>query len=315
MIPNVASVLTENLPLKLLALLLGLVVYAHVYTEQEHESLLRVPLTVTGLPASLVLNEPPSEFVELNTRGKGKQVLKLRMQQPEIIVDLSEVHPGRVQRMLSPTDVVLPPGTEVSITEIVEPRMVVFAVDTLVEKQAEVEVGLVSELPEGFALEGPPRAVPPRVNVRGPSTVLDQLAQARTEPIDLSRLRSSREFDLAFDRELQGLEFQPAAVRVSVRVVELATRELSLAPIRLLGLAPELAARVEPDTAWVTLTGPGPLLEHLDLTLLRVVLDASGLDPGRHLLAPDVQLPDRAGLRLQSVRPARFMVEIGARSR
>jgi hypothetical protein len=29
MIPNVASVLTENLPLKLLALLLGLVVYAH----------------------------------------------------------------------------------------------------------------------------------------------------------------------------------------------------------------------------------------------------------------------------------------------
>ena len=311
---NVVSLLTENLPLKLLALLLGLVVYAHVYTEQEQVSLLRVPLTVTGLPPTLVLNETPPEFVEVSARGKGKQVLKLKVQQPEIIVSLSEVNPGRLQRLLSPADVVLPVGSEVSISHIVDPEMVIFFVDTLITRQMAVHVRLVGELPQGYALLGPVVSDPPYVMVRGARSRLDEMTRVATAPIDLSRIHGTTEEEVELGPDLSGLDF-PSSVAVTVPVMELVTRNLSAVPVKLSGLAPGFAAWLDPDTAWVSISGPELLLDSPALDTLNVVLNATGMGAGRHLLSPQVDLPHPENMRLLSVHPARFIVEIGSRPR
>jgi YbbR domain-containing protein len=312
MIAGISSIFTDQLGLKLLALLLALVVYAHVYTEREQESTLRVPLRVTGLPPGLVLAEPTPEAVDLTARGKGKQVLKLKMETPEIIVDLSRVRPGRVQRMLSPTDVALPVGTEVTVTEIVAPRMVVFSVDTLVERSVGVEVLVEGEPGPGMALAGPLVAEPSQVTARGPLRSLDGLSTILAGPLRLSDVASGETVEIPLQADLSQVEVEPTSVTVVVTLAPLITRDLYPVSVRAVNLAFGLAARVEPDTAGVVFTGPATILDSLTSKSLEVRLDALTLPPGRHLLTPQIDLPDPL-LTLVAVRPARFMVEIGSR--
>ncbi len=308
---NFVSAITDNLALKLLAVLLGLVVYAYVYTEQEHEALIRAPLSVTGLPADLVLTDPPPEHAVLNMRGNGKQLLKLRFESPEIVVDLSEVHAGRVQRMLSPTDVALPVGAEVTVTEIVEPRMIEFSIDTLLEREVDVDLMIRGELPEQFGLSAPIEVEPAQVRVRGPSVVLEHLTRVATRMVDLSSLREYTELEVALSQgDLVGIF--PSTVLVRVPVVPFVNREFMISPVRVAGLETGLAANVEPDTAYVILTGPEAGFEALEEGDVEIFLPGEGLAPGRHLLTPRVLLPDSSPLRVVSVRPARFTAGVGA---
>jgi YbbR domain-containing protein len=314
MIPNFASVFTNNLALKLLAILLGLVVYAYVYTEQEHETMIRAPVRVIGLPSDLVLTDPPPEYAVLNARGKGKQLLKLRLESPEIVVDLSEARAGRVQRMLSPTDAALPVGTEVNITEIVEPRMVEFSIDTLLEREVDVDLVVGGELPEQFGLSAPIEVEPMQVRVRGPSVALEHMTRIATRMVDLSSLRDSTELEVELDPG-DLVEISPGSVMVWVPVVPLVNREFVITPVRVVGLETGLAAAVEPDTAYVILTGSEDAFQALDLdgevAEVAVFLNGEGLAPGRHLLTPRVLLPDPSTLRVVSIRPARFMAGVG----
>lgn len=313
MIPNLASALTNNLALKLLAILLGLVVYAYVYTEQEHETMIRAPLRVTGLPPDLILTDPPPEDAVLNTRGKGKQLLKLRLESPEIVVDLSEARVGRVQRMLSPTDATLPVGVDVTVTEIVEPRMVEFSIDTLLERDVDVDLVVSGDLPEQFGLSAPIEVEPTQVRVRGPSRSLEHMTGVATRLVNVSSLRDST--DLLVELEAGDLiEVLPGTVLVRIPVVPLLNREFVISPIRVVGLEMGLIAVVEPDTAYVTLSGPEASFEAVALPdeadEMAVFLNGEGLAPGRHLLTPRVLLPEESKLRVVSIRPARFMAGV-----
>jgi hypothetical protein len=312
MTPIVVPNLTRHLPLKLLALLLGLVVYAHVYTDQEQVAVLRVPLRVTGLPADLVLREAPPEFVELSARGTGKQILKLRLQEPEIRVDLESVHPGPVQRMLSPSDVVLPQGTRLNVIEILDPKMVVLDVDTLLDREVDVLVTQVGSTPEGYLLTGPVVAAPPRVRLRGPASLIREIHTVVTAPLDLRTESDRVQLAITLPLEHPGVTIDPPVVGVTLPRVELVERTLAPVQVSVEGAARGRVARVEPDSAALVLTGPDLEIFQLAPRDLEIRLDVRGLAPGRHLLAPRVTLPTPEKIRLLSVQPARFMVEITA---
>jgi hypothetical protein len=125
--------LNHNLSIKIFALLLALAVYGHVQTEKEQQADFRVSLRFAGLPETMTRRESTPRRAAIRIRGKGKQLLKLKLQPPEIRVNLERARPGVVQRMLSPSDVLLPAGIQAEVTEIVEPRMIEVVVDTLVK--------------------------------------------------------------------------------------------------------------------------------------------------------------------------------------
>jgi hypothetical protein len=186
MLARIAAVLTQNLTTKLLALLLAVVVYAHVATEAEQIAEIRIPLQVSGLSSDLVLATAPPAHARVAVRGRGKQLFKLRLEPPAVTLDLSTVRPGSVQRVLSPGDVALPFGSDVTVTEIVEPRRVDLVVDTLVVRSLPVRLIPTRAVSKGWARQ--PSAEPPIVSFRGPAGVLARLqaAEARFDPRDLA---------------------------------------------------------------------------------------------------------------------------------
>jgi YbbR domain-containing protein len=213
--------------------------------------------------------------------------------------------------MLSPGDVSLPNGSGIEVSEILDPRMVEFDVDTVVERSVRVRVVLIGDLTEGLSLEGPIRAEPEEVQVRGPSRVLESLATIPTEAVDLSRLREPRELEVRLGASDPALEVVPASVRVNLPVVPLRTRTLSPIRVQVRNLARGLRARVAPDSAWIVVSGPELRVNDLQPESFLARVDAAGLGPGRHAVTPEVDLPDPV-LKLLAIRPTRFVLEVEA---
>jgi YbbR domain-containing protein len=96
-------------------------------------------------------------------------------------------------------------------------------------------------------------------------------------------------------------------VQVSIAAIEGSlTMTLPVTPI---GLLPIHAALIEPQTVDVILLGPVPILDTLDSSDLRVIVDLTELDLGIHLVIPIIDiLPDR--IDVETILPSTVEVEI-----
>ncbi len=309
MLRSILKLLTRNLGIKILALLMAGVVYAHVFTEEEREWEVRAPLRLTGLAPTLVLEKPPPETVLITVRGKGKQLLKLQVDPPRMRVDVSRAGPGRVQRFLSPVDVALPVGADVTVARIITPVVVTLVVDTLVTRDVAVRMPLLGEAPQDLALLGPVRSHPTHVSATGPSRALDRL-EVTSDPFQLADLASLDRVELAVHANQERVSLDPQVVTVTAETAPMIRRTLPPIVVEITGAPPGVVTDASPDTALVTVLGPQPLVDSLDVAAVRVRLLAGALTEGRHLLTPDVVLPNPA-VTVEVVRPLRFFVDVG----
>ena len=96
-------------------------------------------------------------------------------------------------------------------------------------------------------------------------------------------------------------------VRVSIAAIEGSlTVDLPVTPI---GLLPTQAAILSPETVQVILSGPVPVLDSLEPSDIRVVVDLTGLDLGTYQLEPRVDLlPER--LQAEAILPTTIQVTV-----
>ena len=72
---RVRTILFENMGLKVASLLLALLLYAHVVTDQERESVVQIPIAAVGLADTLTsVGEFPPR-VAVKVRGKWKDLI------------------------------------------------------------------------------------------------------------------------------------------------------------------------------------------------------------------------------------------------
>jgi len=98
----VRGLLFDNLGLKLVALLLAVVVYLHVYTERPFTALISFTLQLDGIADTLSLSGPVPPAVQAELRGTGKQLIRLRLTEPRLKISLDGVGPGRFHESGNP---------------------------------------------------------------------------------------------------------------------------------------------------------------------------------------------------------------------
>ena len=292
---------------RLLALFFALLVYAHVYTEQERTADFTLPVRVQGMAQNLeLLSEPPRD-VRLTLRGTGKQLVKLRVRPPEVVLDLSEARPGEVQRIISPADVLLPASAGVTVEAIHAPKAVTLQVDSLITRRLPVEIALIGRLERGLSLQGALRPEPQEVLVQGPSTLVQPLEALTTEPLDLSRIQSSvtRELSVRHDSTLT---VHPQIVAVTLELIPTQAKTLVLT-VEARG-ATGRTVRILPETATLHVEGPVEILEGAEVGTVDLWVDVADLPLGLHRLSPQVSLPFE-NIEVIAVVPSEFLVDVG----
>lgn len=163
----------------------------------------------------------------------------------------------------------------------------------------------------GFRLSSIP-VYPPTVTVfSSDPALIDALPGfIETNPIDLSKKTDSFEEEIGLNLPdgIQVIDDPSVLVRVEITPI---ISSLSIADVLVeaSGLITSLEAIILPDKVDIIVSGPLNILETLDVTTLRVLLDLSEYEAGTYTLEPDYSLniPD---VKIESISPTTFKVTI-----
>ncbi len=195
---------------------------------------------------------------------------------------------------------------EVAVSVVLRRRDVEVAVDAVIVGADGVASGYYFN---GLAVD------PTFVQLQGPSDLLQPLRDAGsvpTVPLDVSG-------QSGVVQELVALELPrgvtavnaPTGVTVTAKIDPLPGTVQHEVPIELEGMRPGMElASVTPERVKVLISGPRPLVEGLQPTDIRAVLDLTGLGVGPHRLRPSLRLP--AELQQRSVTPEEVEVVLRA---
>ncbi len=142
-----------------------------------------------------------------------------------------------------------------------------------------------------------------------PQLVNDLPGYVETEPIDLSGAEDDVDVYV-------GLNLPPGIsivgdpfVLVQVSIAAIESSLTFTVPVTPIGLLPTRAALIEPSTVDIILSGPLPILNELEPSDIRVVVDVTDLEVGTYQLELRVDiLPER--LQVESILPSTVLVEI-----
>ena len=177
-----ANVHVGNVGLKSLSVALAALTWILVSGEQVVERALRIPLEFTNLPAELEMVGDLPAVVDVRVRGSSGALSRATALELVAVLDLQSARPGQRLFPLSGADVRSPFGVEVvQIT----PSNVSLEFDSPATKIVPVVPGIQGEPAEGYVV-GTVAAIPVSVQVVGPSSAVERLTAAMTEPVSVA---------------------------------------------------------------------------------------------------------------------------------
>jgi YbbR domain-containing protein len=224
---RVRTILFENLGLKLASLLLALLLYAHVVTEQERESVIQIPVAAAGLADTLTSSGELPPRVGVKIRGKWKDLIRLSLTRPFLSIDLAAAKPGPFRTSITAEDIArraIPPELSrlVSVTEVLDPRSVDLLIEPKATRVLPVRVRIIGRPADGYALDGDPTVDPDSVRVMGPESAFHAIQSAYTVAVDITgeRERIQRRVALGLPPALTNLGTERCLVTIRLAKAE-----------------------------------------------------------------------------------------------
>lgn len=267
--------LLHNFWLKIIAFILGFLVWIHVATNQMYNHDVMLPVTEISLGEGLALTDPPPDSVRAAVSATGKQLLRRKWRQQGVRIDAGSYRAGRYILNLTTENTTLAhPTTEVRLREIVSPRAMQLNIDAEASSQVPVVANLYVTADDGFAIGHTVSVVPSTANVSGPRSKLREIDTIYTISHKLSSLRNPVTIDLplAYPRGY-GFRVEPETVSVSIAVFPAKTRVFEMVPIQVFNSPAEARSHTEPAYVRVELTGPPESIDRLDPNALTLSVD------------------------------------------
>jgi YbbR domain-containing protein len=224
---RVRTILFENLGLKLASLLLAFLLYAHVVTDQERESVIQIPVAAAGLADTLVSSGELPPRIAVKVRGKWKDLIRLGLTRPFLSIDLAAAGPGPFRTSITAEDIArraIPPELSrlVSVTEVLDPRSVDLRIEPKATRVLPVRVRIVGRPAAGYAVDGDPIVEPDSVRVMGPQGAVEEIESASTVAVDITgeREKIQRRVALGLPPALVNLGTQRCLVTIRLAKAE-----------------------------------------------------------------------------------------------
>jgi YbbR domain-containing protein len=296
--------LKKNKGLKFLALLLALVAWLALGSEERTETTLQMVLELTNLPKSLmVINEIPSQ-IEVRVQGPRSVIRELSTEKLHKQIDLTGAKSGTRTEIFTPNGLNFPRG--VVVTRI-RPSAISIELDQALIRRLEVQPVLKGAPDNGFEV-GEVVISPKEVLLRGPQREINKLQYINTIPIDINKLSSSVTKDVELDFQnlpLTYLDSQPLVAKITIKP-KLQTKTYNNIVVVPIGSTGPL--RLDPSNVSITVRGPTTNLELLRQEDITARINLKNLKTGFYEAKVAVNLPE--GLEVLKVYPEKVAVRI-----
>ncbi|MGM0645859.1 MAG: CdaR family protein [Thermodesulfobacteriota bacterium] len=296
----------KNWRYQLLALLLAFFTWYLISGRERVETWVQMPIELVNLPEDLVIREGMVNRLEVRVRGPKSLVRALNTKDLAYTMDMSGLEQGRQTLALQQQNI--PISRALQVMEI-RPSRVELLVDQLMAKTVPVNIDWSAELDSDFQfIEG--ETEPQRVELEGPSTLVEPLQAVSTKPVTVHGKRP-RQWQSTVGLEVSPeVEVRPATVQVRLKFGPKTTTLWVKRPVRLTGLSKEHAS-ISPEKVRLHLELPLPLLDQEGWReAIRVTVPGGELGPGVYQRAFDVDVP--ADTRILEVKPEQLRVVVEA---
>jgi hypothetical protein len=296
----------RNFGTKVLSIGLAALLWGLVAGQREAERSLRVPLEYRNIPPELELLGEPASLVDVRVRGSSGVLGELRGADLVAVLDLRTARPGRRLFHLLPDDIAVPAGVNVLQAT---PSTLSLTFEASAVRTVPVVPDLDGDPARGFVV-GRVTTDPATVEVVGPSSAVQKITEATTEPVDITGatgpVRDTVTIGL-LDTLARLRNPQTGVVTIEVGPAPI-ERTLERVAVGLHGLAAGRRATLTPSTVSAVVRGPGTTVSALTAQGIELYADLSGLNPGRYNLP--VRYQSSRDVTITRVEPATLDVTI-----
>jgi YbbR domain-containing protein len=248
----------EHFWIKVIALVLGLLLWFHVATEKVYNYQLRLPLNEVVLDNDLTLAQAPPESLMIMVSATGKQLMRQKWRERGVKVVANQFGTGRHQLQLSPSNTSLAsPARDISLEDIVSPKTLTLMVDRIGEEHVKVQPDLITEPEKGYAVSRISTPEPSEVTITGPQSQIRKITEISTVQKELSGLRNDVTLTLPLAKpDIFGVTLDPDSVSLTVEIVAVKTRVFENVPIVIYNTPSGQTAISSPSALTIELTGP-----------------------------------------------------------
>ncbi|MGH7550095.1 MAG: CdaR family protein [Gemmatimonadota bacterium] len=212
---------TQNLGYKVVALLLGLLLWFDVTTDETAVIEYPVPLSIAVEGRDMIITNDVPHEVDVRFSGSGKELLRLDKDQLAIRKEVRGGESDTVQVDLSPQDVQRPGDLDVVPTAVVPGRITVVT-DRFIERTVPLAPVGAPDTGEGYQVVNL-QVDPRRVTVRG---ITAEVRPIGSLPLDLSQIAPGpgsfdERLEIAVPESLGTVRVTPDSVRIRGRVAPL----------------------------------------------------------------------------------------------
>ena len=296
----------ENLGLKLLAMALAIGLWLSVAGETVIERGFEVPVGFQNVPADLQVAGDPPDTVHVRVRGPMSIVNRLALGAAVAVLDLAGERPGERRLFDMFADRVRTPfGVEVIQ---VIPATITAALERAgAPRTVPVVPDIEGQPAEGFAV-GRISTVPESVEIVGPTSLLDSVVEAITEPVLIEGSSERVQSLVTIGVSDRVLRLQtPSSAEVTVEIVPAPVeRNIQELAISSRSLEPGLEVSFDPISVTVGIRGSEVLLQAMEEGEVEAFIDLAGLAAGRYNLP--VTVVSSADIGITHIDPPNVLV-------
>lgn len=182
----VTAAFTKDLPLKIVALVLSIVLFSIVHADQDAQRTVQIDVValVPDVRANQMLVSELPHQVSVTLRGSRSRINELSKDDiPPIQMDLTD--PGQQYYYFEPSAVEL--SGNVQVIGIV-PASVPLTWAVSAEREVPIRARLRGDVPQGLSVQTPVQLEPATVTIRGPEPAVKAIAEVHTDAILLDGL-------------------------------------------------------------------------------------------------------------------------------
>jgi YbbR domain-containing protein len=275
-----------NLPLKVTAVVVAVVIWAFAVLDRTYTRTFTVPVVVAQADAKRMLVETDTTEAQVTIQARGKDLIGVHFRQLEFRVPVTETRAGTRQVRLLAEDMKLPSGV---VVRSIRPEFVELRQNEAAGKLVPIRVPTAGQVASGLAVT----VIPPTVQARlfGSAEELKLVDAVATETLSMATVAQPGVRRLALvlpQGRFTGVE--PESVDVTIALEREGARIFLGVPVKVVAPAGR-SVELDPEEAQIAVAGPASKIDKLSDADVSAEVKVSGLPPGEYRLAAEITLP------------------------
>ncbi|GAB1467999.1 hypothetical protein MASR2M64_06960 [Candidatus Cloacimonadota bacterium] len=288
----------ENLGLRIFSILMAMFIWLQSVLVTEHRSVVNLPVNLRSVPKNITLERLPKS-IPFQVKGKGLDIIKLKLSQTKVSIDASKIKPGIDIISLTDYTIDLPDNISVSLLGPANQQELAIQADVFHQKRVPVQLGFVDTFTRQHFSNLKYQIVPDKVIVFGPKKKVQTIESVLTEPITRDMI-SEKDFILKLAAAGDEVSLSEPQVRVRISNSYNTSRVFDN-----IAISHEVGKSCFPAYATVKISGDSDFLTQLEPESIKISVSPDTNAQGTFALS--VSLPN--GAELVAITPERVRLK------